>query len=543
MVITFRQHRVYFYAVLVTLPIVAALIWRSTTWTPHALNLASTSLTDTYRPVVNLPWVRYGADFGGVAKWQTPGISEDSKTIDSWLTTLASQGTTAIVWFLLSDGRGSLEFDDSGYVRGLTPKVLSDYRAALDLLKKHRMQVIWVIADFKIANPPVEEKGVQMFGRADLIEDERKQSSFIEKGIVPIVRENYDLAQIAGWIVINEPEHLLRDGSVSEESMRRFVERTATEIRHYSRKPVSIGNADLTSMIHLSDLAGLDYFVFHDYKSTLPPPVSYIQRFLIGVLHRSTAQKPIFIGEYNLGFPPTLDMRRFLEAAKALGYAGAWPWSIHNRVDVSGTAAIDENPQFDELGPYWSVFRSDSDPNAVRSSGAVAALRTDNSGLHLSSQRAELLLGTNLRIREIESGDAIVSQRNRAMENLEWRQRILDQYLPIFRQQLSKALNERAAAQQSLSANEAWLRRALPAEADAARSAEATSQQWVIRVERQIVDTEDNIRKQEADLREATARWRGHSYSEEEIATELAWLRWFSRALQEESMPPAVPRQ
>ena len=85
--ITVQPNRAHLWAGLAAAAIVGLtlglLIWRSARFVPAPLNLASTAQTDTYRPVVNLPWVRYGADFGGVTKWHTPGISDDAKTIDS----------------------------------------------------------------------------------------------------------------------------------------------------------------------------------------------------------------------------------------------------------------------------------------------------------------------------------------------------------------------------------------------------------------------------------------------------------------------------
>lgn len=494
---------------------------------PEPLNLTSGVVSDTYRPVINIPWVRYGGDFGGIAEWQIPGISHDPHTVDSWLRKLSDDGVTAVVWFLFGDGRGSLQFDNAGFVRGLAPEFLQDYRNALDILKENRMQVIWVITDFKIANPKKIERGVQTFGRADIIEDDAKANSLFEKALLPVLEDEYDRDQIAGWIVINEPEHVLRDGSVSEGAMRTFIRNAAAEIhQHRPRQPVSIGSGDLSSMIHLSDLEGLDFFVFHHWAPAMPPPASDIRTFLRGHLGRNADRKPIFIGEYNLDFPPGLNTRRFLATTKAFGYSGIWPWSLHNRVDASGNIGADVDPRFAALDPYLNVFRS-----STKESGG-------DTDLALASVKAQILSNVNSRIAEIESADLVMEHRKHATENMEWRQRILQRDLPVFQQHLTQASNDREQALKSLGRNEAWVKRASESDMSRARAAEQTSRQWVARTEHDVLTAQDDIKREDADLRNATNLWRSHSYLSGETADELAWLRWLKSRLQEESASP-----
>jgi hypothetical protein len=401
------------------------------------------------------------------------------------------------------------------------------------------MQVIWVITDFKIANPMEIERGVQTFGRGDTIEDEAKANSFFEKALVPVVEDEYDRDQIAGWIVINEPEQLLRDGSVSEDAMRRFIRNAAASIhKHSPKQPVSIGNADLSSMIHLSDVEGLDFFIFHHWASGMPPPASYVRTFLHDELGRNADRKPIFVGEYNLDFPPSLSTRHFLAISKAFGYSGIWPWSLHNRVNESGNGGIDVNPQFAELESYLSAFPSLTKTNVVAKSGEPKNSASDDMDLALSSVREQILSNVNQRIAELETDDIVASHRKRATENMEWRQRILQRDLPIFKQHLAQASTERERALNSLQENEAWVRRASESGMPRAGSAEKTSRQWLARIEHQIASAQADITKQEADLLNATAQWRRHSYLTGEAATELAWLRWLKSAFLDESPSP-----
>src|SRR5215475_13740360 len=97
--------------------------------------------------------------------------------------------------------------------------------------------------------------------------------------------------------------------------------------------------------------------------------------------------------------------------------------------------------------------------------------------LALSSVREQILSNVNLRIAELEADDIVASHRKRATENMEWRQRILQRDLPIFKQHLTQATAERERALNSLHENEAWVRRASESDISRARSAEKTSRE------------------------------------------------------------------
>jgi hypothetical protein len=114
---------------------------------------------------------------------------------------------------------------------------------------------------------------VQIYGHADLLEDPAKRYSFIKQALEPILRDKTGSSQIAGWILINEPEHLLRTGYVMEAALREFVTETTAEIKHYHpQQRVGLANTDLASMIQFADVESLDFLLFHHYAADLPPP-------------------------------------------------------------------------------------------------------------------------------------------------------------------------------------------------------------------------------------------------------------------------------
>jgi hypothetical protein len=219
-----------------------------------------------------MPWITYGSDFGGVTGWHTSGLSSDSR-VDPLFDRLEQNGVAAVVWFLFGDGRGALTFDPSGYVTGVVPSFWADYHAVLTAAERHHVRVVWVLTDFEIGMPVQVERGVQKRGRADLLEDPAKRRSLIKEALEPILKDKTASSQVAGWIVINEPENLLRSGYVSDSAVRAFVTATAAEIKHYHpEQPVGLANTDLASMIQFSDLESLDFLEFHHYGDKLPPP-------------------------------------------------------------------------------------------------------------------------------------------------------------------------------------------------------------------------------------------------------------------------------
>ncbi len=206
---------------------------------------------------------------------------------------------------------------------------------------------------------PAESAGTtQMFGHADLLEQPAKRTSFVQNALAPVLQDRENSEQIAGWIVMNEPEHLLRSGRVTESAMRAFVREVAAAIKRYRPgERVGLANSDLPSMMEFADIDALDFLMFHHYQAYLPPPAAVIKEYLrnhSGV----TRARPIFIGEFNLSSPPGLSLDQFVQASADLGYAGVWPWSLRDRINESGTDTTETEPQFAEVLSYAQSVRT-----------------------------------------------------------------------------------------------------------------------------------------------------------------------------------------
>src|SRR5690606_5971033 len=73
---------------------------------------------------VNLPWRRYGCDFGTNA-WRIGGLTgHDAAPIRRALEEAADAGATVVRWFVLCDGRAGIDFTPDGWPVRLQPGVL-----------------------------------------------------------------------------------------------------------------------------------------------------------------------------------------------------------------------------------------------------------------------------------------------------------------------------------------------------------------------------------------------------------------------------------
>ena len=443
------------------------------------LDLDSTILEDTWRPIISIPWVTYGGDFGGVAGWHTSGISSDSR-IDPLFDRLEQNGVAAVVWFLFGDGRGALTFDPSGYVTGVVPSFWADYHAVQAAAERHHLRVVWVLTDFEIGMPVQVERGVQKRGRADLLEDPAKRHSLIKEALEPILKDKTASSQVAGWIVINEPEHLLRSGYVTDSAVRAFVTETAAEIKHYHpEQPVGLANTDLTSMIQFSGLESLDFLVFHHYGANLPPPAAFVRDYLRSRFNGIARSKPIFIGEFNWNFPPGMDLDRFVLTCRELGYSGVWPWSLQNRLNPTGSTGTDTDPQFPLLATYGKSML------AVKQASTDMPDRKRVRKWAITELQTQLLPEVERRVEAL--GGLPASHEAEAKENREWAIRCQNE--------LSKSSEAMKAAQKEARHDNG-----------------------------QIQLIQDNIDKQKRDLVTATERARMHSYLAHEASAELTWL-------------------
>lgn len=274
---------------------------------------------------VNLPWRRYGCDFGTNA-WRIGGLAvHDCARVRHALDAARRSGADTVRWFVFCDGRAGIDYDDSGVPVRLQPSVLADLTRALDFVGGAGLRLVPVLFDFHWARPRRVVNGVQLGGRSWILRDAVARHQLIARVIDPVLAHLGNDARIAMWDLCNEPEWMAQPwwpapARVARHHLRRWLAELATHVRWASPHPVTVG---LASSRGLSLVRGVDVDVLQVHW--------YDQHQRRAPLERCPVlpgrRRPVVLGEYPSA-GSCRSVHEILEAARAAGYAAAWGWSL-----------------------------------------------------------------------------------------------------------------------------------------------------------------------------------------------------------------------
>jgi len=284
-------------------------------------------------PGANLPWVRYGGDFGANA-WHPAGglAATPSPDLDATLAAARAAGAGLIRWFVFCDGRAGFDWADG--LPHLQPVVLDDVEVALALLARHELRMVPVLFDFTWNRRARAINGVQLGGRAAVLRDPVRRHGLWRAVDGLLARFGRD-PRVAYWDLWNEPEWMAAPWQppstrLSSGLVRRCLGELALHVRWHAHQPITVGLASVHGVPLCRHLA-LDLWQVHwydhlerraplDRAPQLPPP-----------------HAPVVLGEF-----PTRGSRRtpadIHARARRAGYAAAWPWSLRADDDASDPA-------------------------------------------------------------------------------------------------------------------------------------------------------------------------------------------------------------
>ena len=289
----------------------------------------------------NLPWQRYGLDFGA-NRWQPEGgVAQPGRraALRVALESIAAQGAGIVRWFMLADGRAGLLEQPDGRLVGLDGHVFRDADAALEELERARLQVIFVLFDFHWFVPHRIVEGVRLGGRGGVATDAAERRSVIGNVVAPLLERYGRHRSILAWDVVNEPEwvtrstwSLARRWRVRRPLMRSFVRDVVAAIHDHASQPVTVGSASARTL-HLVQGLGLDVYQVHWYdRAERHAPLDW-------PVARLGLDRPVILGE----FPTRGSLRSLAEivrSAREAGYAGALAWSALSDDEASGGSAL-----------------------------------------------------------------------------------------------------------------------------------------------------------------------------------------------------------
>jgi hypothetical protein len=291
---------------------------------------------------INLPWQRYGGDFGA-NRWQPDGgVGQPGRraALRDALVGIADRGIAVVRWFMLADGRAGLRESPTGELLGLDDAVFCDADAALEELERAGLPAVFVLFDFHWFRRARVIDGVQVGGRGALASDPALRPHLLERVVSPLLDRYGRHPAILAWDVINEPEWatrgtrlLPRRSDAAWTAMRGFIGDVVEHIHRQTAHAATVGSAS-TGTLPLVEGLGLDVYQAHWYDRLAPH--APLDRPVAGL----ALDRPLILGEF-----PTRGSRwppgAILETARRAGYAGAMAWSALAEDEASDRDALE----------------------------------------------------------------------------------------------------------------------------------------------------------------------------------------------------------
>jgi hypothetical protein len=286
-----------------------------------------------YLQGANYPWHGYGTDFGSNA-WGATGVHAPASyaAIDADFANMAAEGIHSARWWVFSDGRAGITFDNTGMPTGIDTNVFPDMDAAVQIAAKHNIYLDLVLLDFAWMQDATTSSGVQLGGHAAVINSGAGQQALINNVFVPVFKRYASNPMIVSWEVMNEPEWAISDDgavhtNISQPStlanFQAFTQAVASAVHANTKSYVTVGEASMKWDQQWKGL-GLDFYQIHFYD--------WMQPFANTNLYGATAASlgldaPVVVGEFPAANSTTANLQQYLDTWFNNGYAGAWSWS------------------------------------------------------------------------------------------------------------------------------------------------------------------------------------------------------------------------
>ena len=295
---------------------------------------------------INYPWTifqgkpNYGCDFGH-NKWNShAGVTAHAAEVRADFEAMAAADYEVTRWFVFTDGRGGVSWNDSGELTGIDDRFFDDMDLAVEIAGSTGVRLCLVLIDFAWLDDPNRRAALE-------------SAAFVDRVLDPFLDRYGGHDAIHSYDVINEPDWVTQGLATNPErgvwpleSMRAFVGAAASHIHGKSSALVTLGGGQVKFAREWDDPGyALDFIQIHSY-----PDVRYQDRDE-SVFGKSAADfgltKPLLIGECPSDprrhpdghLSPAHTLEDYLSLAREGGYLGAWPWSFKG-VDAFGSPSL-----------------------------------------------------------------------------------------------------------------------------------------------------------------------------------------------------------
>ncbi len=313
----------------------------------------------------NLPWIRYGLDFGGSTVSTAGGLlahAESAFVLEEAFASLRKEGIEHARLFLFCDGRAGICFGPDGTPEGVDASVYDDVDVLLATAERHRIGLCLVLFDAGLVAEPSLADGVLAGGHSDALSETAKREALLERVLEPLLRRYGAHPAIDAWDIFDEPEcatqgmacpHpvrprgtrrwaklgqlLLRALGIRPHSppapalvpysgMRAFLGAAVQAVHQHTRALATVGLASTANFGLVAGL-GLDFYQAHWWEP-----------YGDAALRRAAADfrldGPLVLG----AFPASIahkSVKTVLDTVRSAGYGGAFLWSLR-ALDASG---------------------------------------------------------------------------------------------------------------------------------------------------------------------------------------------------------------
>jgi len=300
---------------------------------------------------INYPWTvfdgraNYGCDFGR-NKWNShTGVSAHAPYVREDLRRMRAANIEVIRWFVFTDGRAGIRWNDAGEIVGLDAEFLADMDAAIEMAGASGARLCLVLLDFLWFDDP--QRRLALLDR-----DER--SAFLDRVLEPFLDRYGRSPAIHSLDLINEPDWVTAPLATDRaraawpiERLRQFASMMSARVRSRSTALITLGGGRVSAVREWdNDAYDLDFIQVHSY-----PDVRYPRRddWIFGKTAAELGvSRPVLIGEFPADphthppahLSPAWTLPDYLAMAREGGYLGAWPWSFKG-TDAFG--AVDLN--------------------------------------------------------------------------------------------------------------------------------------------------------------------------------------------------------
>jgi hypothetical protein len=307
----------------------------------------------------NYPWMvvngksNYGLDFG-VNRWGTHrGITTNAEEVEKDFAIMRPLGFNTLRWFVFTDGRGGIRFDEHNMPAELEEKVFDDFDVLLSIAAKYDIKLILSLLDFLWMHDAPQPDSPNKTNFSRVLKSEFGQDELIGRIFHPLFHRCAHHEAILAWEVMNEPDWVVEGLDVNRKNVREpmslalfksFVRKVSNAVHHYASSLCTVGGGRIKFIDVWDDEdLQLDFLQVHTYNDFLNHP--WDGKLFGKNFNEMGVKRPLLIGEFSTNarsaFSDNKDavhisLPSYLDFAATNNFAGCLYWSFKG-VDKCGS--------------------------------------------------------------------------------------------------------------------------------------------------------------------------------------------------------------